>query len=215
MECTRFEAGIQGYLEKEMGAREGALVEGHAGGCAACAGRLREYRALFIALEDLEHDAAPPGLEAAVLAELAGLGLLRAGRRRSLWILLHPTTGSPSAAQMGLAVAILVGLLYSGSSRLAALGARLRDPLGEAATWTYAWANGVTLQRLAQHLLESRGRVQMYLGSLANAARLVVEQRGDVVAATLIAATLTTVLALALWRAREPRGGRHVRLHLV
>jgi anti-sigma factor RsiW len=214
MECSRFEAGIQGYLDGEMGARESVLVEEHTSRCAPCACLLREYRDLFAALEGLEHEAAPAELETVVLAQLAGFGLAGPGHRRSFRHVLDPSAGSPSAAQMGVAVSVLLGLLYVGTSRLAGLGSRLRDPLGEAATWTYAWANGVTFQRFAHHLVESRGRVESYFGSLTNAARLVVEQRGHVLAATLIAVALTSI-ALALWHARDTRGGRHVRMHLV
>jgi anti-sigma factor RsiW len=206
MECGTFDSRIQSYLDGELVALERTLVEGHARGCAPCDGLLGEYRALFVVLEDLEREAAPADFQAAVLGAIAAGGGFPPSPR--------PGAASPGTAQMGVAMAILLGLLSGGASRLAALGEHLRQPLGEAATWAYAWANGVTFQRSAQYVVAGRGSLRPLLGSLANAACVVLEQRGAVLGATWIAATLTG-LALVLWRARGARGDRNVRLHLV
>lgn len=68
--CTRVEALLSGYLDRELGGQERAFVEAHLATCANCRARLEQYRHLDTSLRRLRDQAAPAMIAPLVMREL-------------------------------------------------------------------------------------------------------------------------------------------------
>ena len=93
---------VLGVLEPEAMVR----LEAHVSGCAACASRVRHYRLLFHALDELPLPPVPEGIAAGVLASLRLSPATRGTRRAFEFLLRRPALAAAVGGSLGLVIAI-------------------------------------------------------------------------------------------------------------
>jgi len=139
----------QAFVDGLLDGPEREACRAHAAACADCQLLVDSYRALAVALEDLEAPAPPAGFTAAVLQRIDAAEAQRTWERRlALGIL---------GAAAGLAVLLFA---LSGADAWARLAARLVDALGTAVTTT------TLVREVASPILHAL-RIQIALGCAA------------------------------------------------
>ena len=211
MDCLRFHQLVQRHLDGDLGPVHARLMNEHVTRCDECAVTLADYALLFDTLAHLQRDIAPADLEAAVLARIDVRAFCPAPRERGLQLLMHPENVLPRPVQMGVAAALLLGLLYGGTGWLGMLAARLLHGLGVAATWTYGWVTGALADNAAQFAYEEWPAIRSTTSALANAMRLLLGAHADFLGLVLLGVAALVACAVALRRVRS----RHAHLHLA
>jgi predicted anti-sigma-YlaC factor YlaD len=208
MDCLRFEKQVQAHLDADLGPDERLRMDEHAARCDACAGLLADYAALFDALSCLQREAAPAGLESAVLSRVDARAFQRPLGARWRRFVAHPETVLSIQAQMAVASTSMLLLVSAGVGHVGAV----RRIAARVATWAYASVADVFADLGSGYIAEHWTLLRGSGATLAQALRLIVDAQRGVLASMLLGCAVVLVWIAV---ARRAHGGRHANLHLV